>query len=121
MRCITDGLLRAQVRWVLCVACLSLVSFELRAADPVLIEFDVEGGRVVGGTRVIRLARNDSVRLVVRSEKPDELHLHGYNLRADVGPTRPVVLNFIASRTGRFNAELHRSGVELGVLEIYPK
>jgi len=30
-------------------------------------------------------------------------------------------LKFIAKRTGRFSMELHKSGVELGTLEIYPK
>jgi hypothetical protein len=111
----------SELRRAICLAFLALVPLAAQAAEPVSIEFVVEGGKVVGGSRVIRLTRNDAVQLVVRSDKADELHLHGYNLHADLLPNKPATLKFVASRTGRFSAELHGSGVELGVLEIYPK
>lgn len=55
------------------------------------------------------------------SDRADELHVHGYNLQLDVHAKRPATLKFTARRTGRFTFELHRSSVELGVFEIYPK
>jgi hypothetical protein len=47
--------------------------------------------------------------------------VHGYNLSAHLEPSRPVTLRFVAARTGRFGFELHKSGAELGVFEIYPR
>lgn len=101
---------------------LALMPLGATAADPPApIELTVEGGRVVGGARVIRLKRDDPVTLVVRSDRADELHVHGYNLQADLAPGRPSTLSFVARRTGRFSLELHKAGIELGAFEVYPK
>ena len=91
------------------------------AADPAPIELAVVKGQVTGGAKVIRLKRDDPVTLTIRSDQADELHVHGYNLHADIVPGKPSTLKFVAKRTGRFSMELHKSGVELGTLEIYPK
>ena len=35
-------------------------------------------------------------------------------------PGQAARLEFVAQRTGRFTLELHRAGLELGAVEIYP-
>ena len=106
---------------VLCAALALTVLPNAHAADPVPIELTVQGGKVAGGARNFRIKRDDPVVIVLRSDRADELHVHGYNLHADVAPNQPATLKFVAGRTGRFSMELHKSGVELGFLEIYPK
>ena len=103
------------------LASLMLGALPAFAADPAPIELAVVKGQVSGGAKVIRLKRDDPVSLTIRSDQADELHVHGYNLHADIVPGKPSTLKFIAKRTGRFSMELHKSGVELGTLEIYPK
>jgi heme/copper-type cytochrome/quinol oxidase subunit 2 len=103
------------------LATLMLGPLPALAADPDPIEIAVTKGQVSGGAKVIRLKRDDPVTLTVRADQADELHVHGYNLHADIVPGKPSTLKFIAKRTGRFSLELHKSGVELGTLEIYPK
>ena len=108
-------------RAALCSVLAMLAGLAAAADPPTPVELVVEAGKVVGGARVVRLKRDDPVTLVVRSDKADELHVHGYNLHADVAPGRPSTLSFVARRTGRFSMELHKAGIELGTLEIYPK
>jgi hypothetical protein len=88
---------------------------------PAPVALVVRGGKLVSGPRVIQLKRGDAVVLSVDADRPDELHLHGYNLHADVQPGRPGTLKFVAQRTGRFALELHKAGTEVSVLEIYPR
>lgn len=91
------------------------------AAAPRTVEVVVEGGKPVGGAQAIRVVRNDEVLLTVRSDRDDELHLHGYNLQLHLKAGKPGALRFTAKRTGRFSAELHKSDTEIVVFEIYPK
>lgn len=91
------------------------------AAEPVSRRLVIEAGRLVSGPEVIRLKRDDAVELTIVSDSVDECHLHGYDLRAALRPGTPVTLRFVARRTGRFALELHRSGREFSVLEVYPK
>ena len=64
--------------------------------------------------------KNDTVSLSVTSDEADELHLHGHDLHARLVPGQAARLEFVARRTGRFTLELHRAGLELGAVEIYP-
>ncbi len=95
---------------------------QVRAADAAKrVNFVVQGGKLVEGPNLVKLERNDVVELTIVSDRADELHVHGYNLHAHLQPGKPATLNFTAKRTGRFSFELHKSGLELGVFEIYPK
>src|SRR5687768_6737517 len=44
--------------------------------------------------------------IVVRTELADHVHLHGYDLMADVGPGQPATIRFTATAPGRFELEL---------------
>lgn len=85
------------------------------------VDIVVEKGNPVGGAQAVRLARDDQVRLTVRSDRDDELHLHGYNEHLHLKAGQPGTLRFTAKRTGRFSAELHKAQAEIVVFEIYPR
>ena len=90
---------------------------------PPRMEFtlNVAGGRLVSGPAVLQVARGTEVVIRIRSDRADQLHLHGYDLERRIDPDEPAELRFVALRTGRFPYELHRSNVELGVLEVRPE
>lgn len=69
----------------------------------------------------MKVKEGDAVVVEIVSDTRDELHLHGYDLRAQVTPSQPTKLSFRATRTGRFGLELHRAHSELGALEVYPR
>jgi hypothetical protein len=47
------------------------------------------------------------VRIVVSSDAPDEIHLHGYDIEKEVEPGKPAVFAFTAAIEGIFEMESH--------------
>jgi FtsP/CotA-like multicopper oxidase with cupredoxin domain len=90
-------------------------------AQPSVFDIVVQNGKRSSEPAVLRAHQGDEVTLRITSDTADELHLHGYNLHLRVSPETTAVLQFTANRTGRFTYELHKSGVELGALEVYPR
>jgi len=64
--------------------------------------------------------RGREVVIVVRTELTDHVHLHGYDLMADVGPGQPATIRFTADAPGRFEIELEDRGLEFAELEVRP-
>jgi hypothetical protein len=57
---------------------------------------------------------------VVESELADEVHLHGYDLSADVAPGEPATIRFKATAPGLFEAELESRSLPIAELEVRP-
>jgi heme/copper-type cytochrome/quinol oxidase subunit 2 len=84
------------------------------------IDLQIEKNRMASGPSAIRLVQGDEITLNIRTDRADELHIHGYDLRANLLPGQVVSLTFIATVTGRFGIELHKAHVAIGALEVYP-
>ena len=85
-----------------------------------LARVEVRGGRPVGGVQRFRVQKGARVVLVVRSDVPDHVHVHGHDLMRDVGPRATARLAFRATLTGRFEVELEERGVPIAELEVRP-
>jgi sirohydrochlorin ferrochelatase len=48
----------------------------------------------------------------------DKVHLHGYDLSADVAPGRPAVIDFTADAPGVFEVELEQAHLRLVELQV---
>jgi glucose/arabinose dehydrogenase len=68
----------------------------------------------------LAVQRDRQVVLVVESELTDHVHLHGYDLMADVAPGAPATIRFTADAPGRFEIELEDRGLQIGELEVRP-
>ena len=86
-----------------------------------VFELALSKGRLISRPERLEVHEGDSVVLEIFSDTSDELHVHGYDLRARIKPDEAVKLRFMATRTGRFGLELHRAHAELGALEVYPR
>ena len=82
------------------------------------IEVTVAGGQVSGDTGRIPVAAGERVTLVVSGDVADEIHLHGYDLTAALGPGAPAELAFDAAVPGVFELELHEAGTVLLTLQV---
>jgi hypothetical protein len=82
------------------------------------IELTVAGGQVSGDTGRVPVAAGDQVTLVVTSDVADEIHLHGYDLTAELSPGTPAELVFDATIPGVFEVELHEAGTVLLTLQV---
>lgn len=85
-------------------------------ADQV-IEVTVAGDSVENGGRH-EVAVGDTVALVITSDVEDEIHVHGYDLYADIGPAGPATVLVEATIPGVWEVELHDSGLLLVELAV---
>jgi len=70
----------------------------------------VNGAVSYGSDNTLQVSQGDAVTLRWTSDRPLELHLHGYDIAAKVAPQVPAVMSFKADIPGRFPVELHGQG-----------
>jgi hypothetical protein len=90
------------------------------APEPVQLVVTIRGGEPVDGIVRAEAHKGEPVVVVVRSDVADEVHVHGYDLMADVAPGKPVRIEFIATLTGRFEIELEGRGKQIAQLTVLP-
>jgi hypothetical protein len=91
----------------------------------------IRRGAVAAEERLIKIEKNDALRLRITSDTPGELHLHGYRLVVKLAPGTTSELVFKAYATGRYPFEWHGAestpksgahhGPPLATLEVRPK
>ena len=111
-------------------ACGAIAAHAADAAEK-SFELVIVRGTLPATQRVIRVEKNDAVRLTVISDRPGEIHLHGYRLQAQFTTGKPAELAFKAYATGRYPLEWHGAGTAattdahrgppLATLEVHPK
>ena len=79
-----------------------------------------EDGRPLGGARDITVQSGDTVRIAVRSDRPEEIHIHGYERYLKVEPGRVARVRFPARLEGVFEVEAHSDGTLLANLRVEP-
>jgi hypothetical protein len=83
------------------------------AADAVqrkVLTLSVANGAVAGVGDTVKVQQGDDLELRWSSDKPMELHLHGYDIEVKVSPQAPAVMSFKANIPGRFPVEPHGQG-----------
>jgi plastocyanin len=93
---------------------------------PEAMKIDIRGGEVAGGPAEIQVKNGDTVVIVVSSDAPDDIHLHGYDIEKKVEPGKPATFRFKANLEGEFEIESHvaeDAGRDplLGTLIVEPK
>src|SRR5262245_47144134 len=79
----------------------------LAAAQEIVFDVRIENGRVSADMRLIRIRQGDNVRLHFTSDKPIDLHLHGYDIELRVEPGNAADMASTARAAGRFPVEQH--------------
>ena len=90
------------------------------APTPAVVRIVVVGGQPQGGIRRASVRRGREVIVRVSSDVADHIHLHGYDLIADVAPGAPAEITFVADVPGRFEIELEDRGVPIADLQVRP-
>jgi FtsP/CotA-like multicopper oxidase with cupredoxin domain len=75
--------------------------------EPEVTRIQMRAGQVVGGAQDIEVTQGDTVRIVVTSDAPDEIHLHGYDITRNPAPGQPARFRFNADAEGAFEIESH--------------
>jgi len=82
------------------------------------VEVRIENGDVQPPPNRVKVVLGQRVRIVVESDVADEIHVHGYELEAEVTPTEPAVVEFVVDEPGLFEVETHESGTLLFQLQV---
>jgi FtsP/CotA-like multicopper oxidase with cupredoxin domain len=77
------------------------------STKPTAFRISVKGGVVDGDTQTFTVKKNDTVRIVVTSDAPDQIHLHGYDIEKEATPGNPARFKFKANVEGAFIIESH--------------
>jgi hypothetical protein len=82
-------------------------------------DIEIDGGGMSPGE--VSAREGDLVTMGFVSDRPVEVHVHGYDIGRKVRPGGTTELSFEADLTGRFPIEVHETQKELGVLVVEPR
>ena len=112
------------VRTPLIAALLGAAIANAHAEDRVF-ELQIHGEAATAQSQVFTVRQNDQVTIRVSSDKPVQVHLHGYDIESDVAPNVVTTLRLTATATGRFPIEIHSRQAHkqrpLAYLEVRPR
>ncbi|MFJ3613176.1 hypothetical protein [Streptomyces hydrogenans] len=93
-----------------------------RTPDPTptgrTLDIRVTGSTVTPAPSRVELKKGERITLRVTSDRPDTVHVHGYDREATLTPGTPAALTLTADRTGLFEVETHESGLVLTQLVV---
>lgn len=92
----------------------------VKPKEPPVPGIRVADGEVVGGLAEFRVDQGDRLRFTVASDIPEEIHVHAYDLYADVGPGQKARFDFKADIAGVVEVELHGSGTQIASIRVDP-
>jgi hypothetical protein len=73
-----------------------------------------------GKVRTLTYDQGDTVRFRVRSDKAEEVHIHGYDIKKELEPNKTATVSFKASITGIFEIEFEGSATQIAELKVEP-
>jgi len=114
----------------LLLSLIALIMF-FAPATPIELTFAlrIENGHLPENMRLIRVTKNDTVRLQWTTDRPMTVHLHGYDIEKKLVPGVTTEMTFTANATGRFTIAPHVGteasgghghGDALVTIEVYP-
>ena len=77
------------------------------SSEEVHINLPISGRSTTATRDDLRVSQGDTVRLTFEADEEGEIHLHGYDLTADVSPGHPGELVFEAATAGAFALNFH--------------
>lgn len=80
----------------------------------------LRAGAPVGGVQRIDVESGERVRLDVRSDTPQEIHVHGFDVTKTAAPGIPARFRFKADIEGRFEVETHATGTVIAEIAVSP-
>ena len=89
-------------------------------SQPQEVTVEVKDAEPVGGIVRADIKQGTEVMLTVTSDVEDEVHVHGYDLSAEVAPGQPAHISFKADIAGEFEVELEERTVPIAELTVAP-
>lgn len=78
--------------------------------DEKAFNLSLRNGRLESQNNTLRVRRGERVELRFSTDRPIQLHLHGYDIEAGASPESPATIAFTANIPGRFPVSEHAKG-----------
>jgi hypothetical protein len=75
------------------------------------------GGKVTK----LKFTEGDTVRFRARSDVPEEVHIHGYDIAKDLPANKAITVSFKATITGIFEIEFEHAKQQIAELRVDPQ
>jgi len=85
---------------------------------PEVEKITVKNGTADGGIQSFSVKEGDQVDLVVDTDEPHPIHIHGYDILKQATPTKPAEFKFKADRTGVYEIEIEDTSTQIGKLTV---
>jgi hypothetical protein len=73
-----------------------------------------------GSEKALNYKQGETVRFRVVNDEPEEVHVHGYDIKKELEPGKEETVSFKATIPGIFEIELEQSGTLLAQLKVVP-
>jgi FtsP/CotA-like multicopper oxidase with cupredoxin domain len=93
-------------------------TIEAEPEGPRQIRISYRGGKLSGDSGTVRVRRGDEIKLTVRADVEEEVHVHGFDLSAEVAPGHAASINFVADQKGAFIIELEHLQLHIAKLRV---
>lgn len=91
-----------------------------KLAAPEYVTVVVRNGKPKDGVKRIEADNGERVRILVKSDVQDSVHLHGYDIEKPVQAGGSAKFNFVADADGIYEIELEQRGVPIAELQVNP-
>ncbi len=89
------------------LAALFAMACEDREPQDLSFSMSIEGGELAGDESTLTVYQDDTVTIDWTSDLPFLVHLHGYNIEAQMEPGVTAQMSFVADATGRYDIFIH--------------
>jgi hypothetical protein len=83
-----------------------------------VIDVQYVDGQITGVEPRVPVKLGEQVLIRVTSDVPEEIHIHGYDLYADLVPGQTTEIGLVADLPGAYEVELHGAGRPLFQLRV---
>lgn len=91
-----------------------------KPAKPQLPLIEIRDGQPVGGVQELEFNRGEEVRIEIRANTEEEVHLHGYDITLPIPAGKAQTLSFKADLDGLYELESHVTAAPLAEISIAP-
>jgi hypothetical protein len=92
-----------------------------KPAGPKTFRIALKNHQVASGPKVISVKHGDSAVIVVSSDKPETVHLHGFEIEHEITPSKPGRYAFKAKNEGAYALESHTTEKKLATVQVVPR
>jgi hypothetical protein len=92
-----------------------------KPAGPKTFRIQLKNHELASGPKLISVKNGDRAVIVVSSDEPETVHLHGFEIEHEITPSKPGRYEFKAKNEGAYELESHTTEKKLATVQVEPR